>query len=554
MEEIKILLAENPLLLLFTVIGLGYSIGRIKIFGFSLGVSAVLFTGLAIGSLSPEFKLPEIIYRLGLILFVYTVGLSSGPCFFSSFKKKGLRDNFFILLMISFACLISLSFHYFFELKGTIISGIFSGSLTSTPALAGVLEYLKEHQVNNLNGTDINILLSEPVVGYSLTYPGGIIGMVLAINLLQKVWKIDYNKELTEIHEPGLSTDPLTSITIKVLNNNFTEKPVNKLIAENRWNIVFGRIVHSGKLGLVNGKTEFSKGDLVSVIGNETDLKVLSGELGEIIDRRLDLERNEFDFRRIFVSNRDLVGKKIGELGLNRFGAIITRVRRGDIDFIANNESILEPGDRVRIVAPINKMKKVGRFLGDSLNELSEVDLISFSLGIAIGLLIGIIPIPLFNGSTFKLGFAGGVLISGLVLGKLQRTRAFLWQIPYNANRTIRQLGMILFLAGIGTISGYNFVNTMSQGNGLSIFFAGAIITFTTAFLSLFIGYKILKIPMGILIGMLSGLQTQPAVLGFANEQAKNQMPNIGYSTVFPVAMIAKIIIAQLLIYYLGSY
>ena len=433
-------------------------------------------------------------------------------------------------------------------MKPTITSGIFSGSLTSTPALAGVLEFIKEHKTGN----EMSNILSEPVVGYSLTYPAGVIGMILAIFILQKIWKVDYNQELVETQDLGISSEPITSITVKLTNSEFTQKPVYKLIQENNWHIVFGRILHDGKLSLVNSGTEFHPGDLVSVIGNDSDINKIASFLGEITDKRLDLERCEFDFRRIFVSNKEIIGKKIGELNLNKFGAIITRIRRGDIDFIATDDTVLEPGDRVRVVAPSKRMKDITRYLGDSFNELSEIDLISFSLGIAIGLLIGSIPIPLFNGSTFKIGFAGGVLISGLILGKWEKTGKFLWQIPYNANRTIRQLGMILFLSGIGTISGYNFVNTLSQGNGLTIFISGAVITCTTALLTLFIGYKFLKIPMGILTGMLSGLQTQPAVLAFSNEQTNNHLPNIGYSTVYPVAMIAKILFAQILLIYLN--
>ena len=547
-ELIRSLLAENSLLLLFLVISIGYALGKIKIFGFNLGVASVLFTGLAIGSLSPDFKIPEIIYRFGLVLFVYTVGLSSGPSFFASFKYKGFRDNIFILLMISFGGLLTSLSWYIFKLKSTMITGIFCGSFTSTPALAGSLDYIKE---NNANNPNLNTLLSDPVVGFSVTYPAGVIGMILVIYILQKFWKIDYKNDLKDDSDENLiSSEPISSITVKITNPKITGK-AHEEIFSNEQNIMFCRIKKNDKLSIVESGTKLNYGDLVSIIGTQEKLYEMADLLGEISKEDLSFNRDEFDFRRIFVSSNKVLGKKLENINLTKYGAIITRIRRGDIDFVASPETVLEPGDRVRVVAPRNKLNEISSFLGDSYKELSEVDVISFTLGITIGLLIGSIPIPLYEGVTFKLGFAGGVLISGLVLGKLGKTGIFLWQIPYNANLTLRQLGTILFLAGIGTFSGYSFLTTISQGNGLTIFLSGILITCLTAVMTLVIGYKFLKIPMGTLIGMLSGLQTQPAVLAFSNEQADNSLPNKGYSTVYPFAMIAKILIAQLLLGYL---
>lgn len=544
---IRSLLSENALLLLFLVISIGYALGQIKIFGFNLGVAAVLFTGLAVGSLDPSYKLPEIVYRFGLILFVYTVGLSSGPSFFTSLRYRGLRDNLFILSMISFSGVLSLIVWSVFKFKSSVISGLFAGSLTSTPALAGALDYIKEHNHDN---PELNNLLSEPVVGYSVAYPVGVIGMILAIYILQRVWKIDYKKELSEEHELDVVSDPISAFTIKITNPNAIGKPHEEITGEHQ-HIIFGRIRRGKYLSIVTDGISFELGDLVGLIGTRKDVHEIVDSLGEISHEKLEEDRHEYDFRRIFVSNKQVMGKKIKDLKLNKYGAIVTRIRRGDVDFLAEPNTVLEPGDRIRVVAPQAKMTEVSRFLGDSYKELSEVDVISFSLGITIGILLGSIPIPIGGGSNFKLGFAGGVLISGLVLGKIGKTGPFLWQIPYNANLTLRQLGTILFLAGIGTFSGYSFVTTISQGSGLYIFLSGVFITCTTALTTLVIGHKVLKIPMGILTGMLSGLQTQPAVLAFANEQANNPLPNNGYATVYPFAMIAKIVIAQILLTYL---
>ena len=550
MDFFKNLLVENSVLLLFSIAGAGYAFGQIKIFGFNLGVAAILFTGLAAGAIFPEFKLPESYYRLGLVLFVYTVGLSSGPSFFASFKRKGLRDNFFVMMIILFGGLLSLLFAFIFKIKATYVAGMFAGSMTNTPALAGVLEYLKEYgHISSLTDK----VMSEPVVAYAVTYPGGVIGMILAIYFSQRIWKIDYKKEKISAYEPGLVTDRITNITVKITNLQIIGKNAFNLITENKWNILFGRIKISDKLSLVDEFTVFNPGDLVSITGSENDTLKAALLLGKISDERLELDRHEYDFRRIFVSNSELIGRKISEINLHKFGAMITRIRRGDVDFLASADSVLEPGDRVRVITPVMNMEKISKYFGDSYKKLSEIDVISFSLGIALGLLLGSIPFPLPEGTTFKLGFAGGPLIAGLILGKMERTGPLLWQIPYNTNLTLRQFGMILFLAGIGISSGSQFATIFTETTGLYIFMAGLFITFSTAILTLWIGHRILKIPMGILTGILAGMQTQPAVLAFSNEQAGNDLPNIGYATVYPFAMILKILIAQMLLTHLST-
>jgi putative transport protein len=243
------------------------------------------------------------------------------------------------------------------------------------------------------------------------------------------------------------------------------------------------------------------------------------------------------------------VGQRLGDLDLlERFGAVVTRVRRGDVELLPRPELVLEPGDRVRVVTYRQNMAAVTEFFGDSYRAVSEVDVLSFSLGLALGLVVGILPLSLPGGVTIKLGMAGGPLIVGLLLGVLERTGPMVWSLPYSANMTLRQLGLILFLAGVGTRAGHPFVTTLAQGSGFAVFAAGAGITAAVATVTLWIGHRLLRLPMGTMIGVLAGLQTQPAVLGFALEQSGNDLPNIGYASVYPVATIAKILIAQWLL------
>lgn len=539
------LLLDSPLLLLFVVSALGYLIGQVSIGGIKLGVAAVLFVGLAFGALHPDLKLPEVVYLLGLVLFVYAIGLGSGGAFFASLRQKGLRDNLFILAMLVAGAVITGALQRLFGLKPAIAAGMFAGSFTNTPALAAVIDYLKAHAPAAAREQ----LLAEPVVGYSITYPMGVVGVILAIYTAQRLWKVDYAAEARGLRELGAGHQVFQNRTIRVLRREAEREPLQALVERFGWDVVFGRLKRADQLVLVSGSTCLHPNDLVSVIGTSDDLDRVTDYLGEASTEHLEFDRSTFDFRRVFVSNPKIAGKRLRDLNLpEQFGAMVTRVRRGDSELLAHGDTILELGDRVRVVVRRDKMDEVSAFFGDSYRALSEIDILTFNLGMALGVLLGMVPIPLPGGVIFKLGYAGGPLVVALVLGALERTGPVVWTLPYSANLLLRQIGLILFLAGIGTRSGYAFATTLTQGNGGVIFAAGAIATCATALLTLWIGYKLLKIPLGLLTGMLAALQTQPAVLSFAHDQTENDLPNIGYATVYPLAIIAKVMLAQLLL------
>lgn len=542
------LLKSNTLLLLFVVAAIGYPLGRVRLFGHSLGIAAVLFTGLAIGALDPDLKLPEVVYTLGLVLFVYTIGLSSGAGFFASFQRKGLRDNLLIVGMLIVAALAVAATRYAFGLRPTLAAGLFAGSLTNTPALAAVLE-----QIKAMAPTDVrDRFLADPVVGYSIAYPVGVIGMIATIAVLQRVWRVNYTSEAQSLRDLGAVGQKLVNRTVRITRPEISLLTVDELLRAKQWRVIFGRTLRNGQMTLVDGVTRLQQGDLVSLIGTEEEIAEAAAFLGEITTERLELDRRTLDFRRIFVSNPQVVGRPLRDLQLpQRYGALVTRVRRGDMEFLPRGDMVLELGDRVRVVALRDRMDEVSEFFGDSYRALSEIDILTLSLGLAMGLLLGMIPFPLPGNATFRLGVAGGPLVMALILGARERTGPLVWNIPYSANLTLRQIGLVLFLAGVGTRSGYAFAGTFTQSGGVVLFVAGAIITCGVAFVTLWIGYKLLHIPMSLLIGMLAGLQTQPAVLAFALEQTRNDAPNIGYTTVYPMAMIAKILLAQALVLFL---
>jgi len=300
---------------------------------------------------------------------------------------------------------------------------------------------------------------------------------------------------------------------------------------------------------VVPGDEPLGVGDLVTVVGTASELDQVVAALGEMADEKLELDRTDLDFRRVFVSEPAVAERPLSELNLmERFGALVTRVRRGDVDLLPDGKTVLELGDRVRVLAPRGRMRGVALFFGDSYRALAEVDVLSFGLGITAGLLLGLVSVPLPHGGTFQLGAAGGPLIAGLVLGAVGRMGPVVWQLPFSANLSLRQIGLVLFLAGVGTRSGWVFARTFAQPGSLPLFLAGAGITLVTTLLALVIGRYVLKARPSVLFGMVAGVQTQPAVLAFANESVADDGPNAGYAAVYPFATIAKILFAQMLV------
>ncbi|MBX7219025.1 MAG: transporter [Blastocatellia bacterium] len=537
------LLLENPLLLLFVVAAIGYPLGKLTIRGTSLGVAAVLFAGIAVGALHPNLKVPPILYELGLGLFVYTLGLSNSAAFFTALKRRGIRDNLLVAGVLVLATVLTFGLGKLLHLDPAITVGIFSGSLTNTPSLAGILETIRTTAPKDV----LDRLLPEPVIGYSVTYPMGVVGMILVMVGLQHLWKIEYPVEASASPELQAGNVPLINQTIRITNHEFSGVTIDRL-HDLFPSLAFSRIKHHGEQALAVPEQTIEPGDFMSVVGTPETVQAAMLKLGEPASERLELDRSRFDFRRVFVSNHHLAGKQIGDLKLtHQFGAVVTRIRRGDIDLAATEESVLELGDRVRVLAAREKLAAVSKFFGDSYRESSEVDILSFSLGLALGLLVGLIPIPLGGDLHIKLGLAGGPLLVALVLGKIERTGALVWVPPYSVSQTLRLFGLVVFLAGIGTQAGFSFISTLAKGGGLTLLLCGMVVTCTTAVTFLVIGHKVLKIPMSLLIGTLSGMQTQPALLGFALDQTRNEIPNVGYASVFPVATVLKIILVQIL-------
>lgn len=535
----------NPMLLLFLVIALGFWVGNFKIKGTGLGTAAVLFVGLAMGAINPSFSVPDIIFQVGIVLFVYTIGIKSGPAFFESFKKNGWRDIGFIFLMLFISAIITLGVFYFWSFDKATITGIFSGASTNTTALAAVIDMVNLKE--NGNPTAINNL----VIGYTFSYPMGVLGVMIAIKIMERFLKIDYSAEKKILRKHYAVDDDLTSRTIEITNPEVCRDQLRDIINTYQWNIVFGRI-ESQKYGtsLTHYDITLQIGDKIIIVGTLEDLESAQNVMGKEVENTMIYDRKEYDFVRIFVSNTHVVGKTLASLNLSeKYQTVITRIRRGDIEMLAKSDTILELGDRIRFVARRKDIEGLRQYFGDSYYKASKVNLFTFGIGMALGLLLGMIEFNLGDNLTFKLGYAGGPLVVGLLLGAIRRTGPLVWSLPYGSNVTLNQLGLAFLLATVGIKSGHTLIDSLSGGAWLNIFLAGSLVSILTAVLSLWIGYKLVKIPYSVLLGFVSN---QPAILEFATDITKNRVPSIGYAFMFPISLIMKILFAQLMYLFLG--
>ena len=536
------ILEANEALLLFLVISIGVLLGRFKIREKSLGVPVVLFVGLAFGHLNPNFEISEIILVLGLSIFIYSVGLNSGQIFFQSYKRNGMRDIVFSFAMIGLTALAAVLAWYLLGFDAATISGIFAGISTNTPAFASVLDYIQ----NNNGGSEAS---SNLVVAYTLAYPIGIIGSIFGILIMDRIFKVDYNAEYKSLRKEFPLDNNLTSEGVIITNEAVTSIPTLDLLKKRDWNIKFGRVKKGDELILANWSTTFSIGDKVMVLGSKEDINEAVNWLGEKMEDKLSYDRSSYDVRRIFLSNPKLAGRTIASLNIpEKFNGTISRIRRGDNDMLAHGNTILELGDRIRVLAKRDELQKIADYFGDSYQESSRVNWFSFGFGLAIGLLLGTLSIPLWGDLTVKIGYAGGPLIVGLILGSLKRTGPVLWTLPYSTSVVLQQLGVMFLLAYIGVNNGALFFESLNVSS-LTILGVSILLSVLSAAVLLAIGYKLVKIPFSLLMGMVSN---QPSVIEFVNEKVNSKLPQMGFALILPIAIIVKIIVTQILYFVLS--
>lgn len=521
------LLIERPILLLFIVLAVGTAFGAIRVKRVSLGAAAVLFTALAFSAVDERWALPEVIGTFGLAVFAYAVGVTAGPSFFASLRT-GVGPVTLVATTLAGLGALTWGLGRLLGLDVGTIAGLYAGATTNTPALAAALL--------RLDGAP------EPTVAYSLSYVGGVLVMLLAA-----VWAMRQGE-----HHPTADdrTRPASvhNTTIRVTRDNALQ--VRELTFTPYGRVLFSRIQpDGGRAQLADGDTVPGPGDLVLAVGPEDALAHLTKQLGHTSHIALEDQRTELNYRRMSLSRKKFYGRTVAELELwERFGAVATRVRRADQDLLATDDLVLQAGDRIRVAAPRDQLARVGEHLGDSDHGSSDINPLGLAIGMALGLLLGALPVPVPGLGHLELGSAAGPLIVGLVLGRVGRTGKVVWTLPHQAAETLTQIGLLLFLAYAGGRAGSAFVEAVRTPLGIKLILAGLVVTLVHAAVLLVVGRRVLGAAGPRVAGFIAGSQTQPAVLAYAEEETGHDARvALGYALVYPVAMVVKIVVAQIL-------
>lgn len=535
MEALRQLLAHD-LLLLFVVTMTGLALGRLELGGVRLGSAGVLFAGLAFGAaLKPSVGTGITdLKELGLVLFVYCVGLASAPGLFAAWKEGGLRLNAAVLVSLGCAALVSVVGGRLLGLDRGLIAGVFCGALTNTPALGAAAD--------RLAGTPLAL---SPVLGYSVTYPLGVLGALVSFRVFASARR-DRLRE--ERRRQATSQAKIISADVVVSASGVLDRSIGELRVRQAVGVVVSRLCRDGSVLVPTEATVLRRGDVITIVGEEPAIAGAIAFFGERSSQQLEARRDGIDMRRILVSHHALVGRSLGELELDRnFNARVTRVRRADVDFVPTDELRLQRGDRLRVVAPVERLPDVSRFFGDSERELAELDYVALALGIAAGLLVARVPLPI-AGTSLELGNAGGPLLVALVLGRVGRTRRLVWSMPYEANVVVREIGLLLFMAGVGVSAGGHLGDVVSR-QGLTMLGLGALVTLLATALVLGLCQTWGRANVTSSLGTATGMQTQPATLSAAFEICgRSEATMVAYALVYPIAMLGKILLAQLIV------
>ncbi len=522
-------LFTNSYFALFVIIAVGFILGRIKIFGLSLDVSAVIFVALLFGHFG--ILIPKDFQYLGLVLFIFTIGIQAGPGFFESFKQEGRQLALFATMLIGIAGLLTVTIVSIFDIDKNIAIGLFTGAVTSTPGLAAAIDYTNSPLAS---------------IGYGVGYPFGVIGVILFIRFLPKILGISVKDAEDDYDQSVKEEFP------EVLHRNFVvenEKILGKSIGELRIRFmtkaVVSRVVHNGIAITPAPKTILAKGDLIKAVGTEEALKNVELLIGGVTEEDIPLD-SKYDVQSVLVTKKEVVNKTIGQINsLSAYNATVTRIRRSGIDISPSPNSKLQFGDKLMIASNKASVENVREIFGNDQKRLSDTDILPIALGIILGVLVGKINIVLGTFS-FSFGLTGGVLIVALILSRIGKTGPILWTMTGAANNLLRQFGLLLFLAAVGTDAGAEIVKTF-EDHGIALFLYGGAITILPMVIAALVGRWIFKMNILSLFGAISGSMTSTPGLAAADSMTETNAHSIAYATVYPVAMVLLIVVVQVI-------
>ena len=524
----------------------GMALGSVKVKGVGLGTAGVLFAGILVGHFGKavDHHTLDFVKELGLILFVFTIGLQLGPGFFAALQQQGVKLNMLAATIVLLGAAGAPLAGWLAGFDAAAVLGIFSGASTNTPSLGAgtqTLSTLPDIAPDRL---------ALPALAYAVTYPMAIVGIIGTLLVLKQIFRIDPAREAADFAAKNRrQAEPLERHTLVVTNPNLDGVRLDAIPGRIESRVTISRVRHGEETHAATDATVIYRDDRLAVVGTRAGLDQFERVIGQRCDEDLVLSESSITFRRVIVTDRDVLGKTVGELDLDdRFGVAVTRVTRADIEMSAVPGLSLRFGDMVQIVGRDTDLDKAAAALGNSLKELNETHFIPFFIGITLGIALGTLPIA-FPGlpQPLRLGLAGGPLIVALILSRVGSIRRQVWHMPVNTNLAFREFGIALFLAAVGLSAGAKFFATVFSATGLQWLLAGVCVTVLPLVLVGIFARMAWKMNYMDLSGLLAGSMTDPPALAFASNIAGSDAPTVAYATVYPLTMLLRIFSAQVL-------
>lgn len=533
------------------VIAIGIWLGKIKIFGISLGVTWVLFVGIFFSymGVSVNLELKDFLKEFGLVLFVYTLGLQVGPGFFASLNKNALVTNGLSAVIVVLGVLTTVVLYFVSGNSIGVMTGIMSGAVTNTPGLGAA-----QTTLSNLHhlGTDNSVV----TLAYAVAYPFGVFGIIITMILLKKIFKVNIQKE-TEKHEEANNSrkDKVISKHLKLENKGLIGNSLHTVFEMLPIPIVVSRMFHNGKVITPTANETLAEGDVLLIVAPQYLFDKLHLLIGpeSTMDLKTAMDSNLVS-NRIVVTNKNITHVRLGDIPeINQHDFTFTRLNRAGIEMVPNGNITLQLGDIIKVVGTKEGLERITNILGNSMKRLEVPDLAPIFMGIVIGIIFGSIPFQIPNIPVpVKIGLAGGPLIVALLLSRFGNKLYLNNYTTTSANLMIRELGITLFLASVGLGSGSKVAEAFASGNGFLWISMGIVITILPLLLVGILAMTWFKKSFFEICGLLAGASTDPPALTFALKMAGNDIPSSTYATVYPLTMILRIVAAQLLILFFG--
>lgn len=519
-------------LALFLIISLGLIVGKASIKGFSLDISAVIFIAMLLGHFG--FRLPKEYQQIGLLLFIFTIGIQAGPGFFRSFRQYGKQLFIIAAIIIASGALVTWLLSGLMHIDKALAVGLFNGAMTSTPGLAAAVEVSKSPMAS---------------IGYGIAYPFGVVGVVLFVSFAPKLLRINFKKSEEEFNSGLKQNYPeFIAANFRVENPNINGKSLLELRFKSVTSCVISRIKHLDTTTTPSRDTVLYTGDVIRALGTAEDLEKVKLFIGPQTDEGLPLDKGH-DVQWVLVTNKEVINKPLQKLNLGaNYDATVVRIRRSGIEIRPMHYTMLRFGDRLLIATSRDSMRQVVKLLGNDDKRLSETDFLPITLGIVIGILVGMIKIPVFGLFNFSLGITGGVLASALILSGIGKTGPIIWSMSSNANQLFRELGLLIFLATVGCEAGGHIAETFNT-YGTGPILAGVAITLIPLIIALIAGIYLLKMNFLTLMGVITGGMTSTPGLAAINTQSDSGIAQVAYAAVYPLALVLMIIFSNILFY-----